>query len=222
MFISDESYGQGIIGLIAGRLVEEFYKPAIVISIGEKFSKGSARSVKGFNIIEFIRSSSELLVDAGGHPMAAGFTVETAKLLELQKNLEDKAELILNEGMLIRSLRVDCELPLSFIDFELYEALQKLSPFGMGNPEPTFISKKVLVKDLRLIGRDSQHLKLKISESRIMNHESSIFDGIGFGLGDKVKNFAIGDKVDVIYTISRDEWNGEKRLQLKIKDIRKP
>ncbi|MBI2614040.1 MAG: single-stranded-DNA-specific exonuclease RecJ [Candidatus Levybacteria bacterium] len=225
IFISHESYQPGVIGLIAGKMVEEFYRPAIVVSIGEKFSKASARSVHGFNIIEFIRGASELLIDAGGHPMAAGFTVETAKLLKLQKALEDKAELALSKDLLTRSLRIDCELPLSAININLYESLQALYPFGMGNPEPTFISKGVVVEDIRLVGAENKHLKFrfKIQDLRFM------IDGIGFGMGEMSAKIHIGDKVDIVYTIDENEWpaprslgevgNGEKRLQLKIKDL---
>ena len=217
LFIAHESYEQGVIGLVAGKMVEEFYRPTIVVSIGEKLSKASARSINGFNIIEFIREHSALLVDAGGHPMAAGFTVKTSKLLELQKALEDRAELILNKDLLTRSLKIDCELPLSFVDLNLYESLQKLAPFGMGNPEPTFISKGVMVEDIRLVGAEGKHLKLKF---RIQNSEFRI-DGIGFGMGALSSKIHIGDKVDIVYTIDENEWNGEKRLQLKVKDLLK-
>jgi len=226
IFIAHESYQPGVIGLVAGKMVEEFYHPAIVVSIGEKFSKGSARSVRGFNIIEFIRKHSSYLVDAGGHPMAAGFTIETTKLLDLQKALEKRAELLINKDLLTRSLKIDCELPLSAINLSLYESLQKLSPFGMGNPEPTFLSKNIIVEDTRLVGKDGKHLKLKF---RIQNSEFRI-EGIAFGMGNA--EIHVGDKIDIVYVIDENEWparqsnaqafaggNGEKRLQLKIKDF---
>ena len=217
LFISDESYQQGVIGLVAGKLVEEFYKPSIVVSIGEKYSKASARSVSGFNIIEFIRSASELLVDAGGHPMAAGFTVETSKLLILQKTLEEKAEELLDEDKLTRTLKIDCEIPMDFVNENMYEAIQNLSPFGMGNPEPTFVSRKVLIEDMRLVGRENKHLKLQF----MIHNSKFIIQGIAFGMGERASEFHIGDKVDVVYTIDENVWNGNKSLQLKVKDIRK-
>ncbi|MDP2585503.1 MAG: DHHA1 domain-containing protein, partial [Candidatus Levybacteria bacterium] len=204
----------GVIGLVAGKLVEEFYRPAIVISKGKKFSKASARSVRGFDMIELIRTASEFLVDAGGHPMAAGFTVETAKLLKLQKILENKAELILNKDLLTRNLRIDCELPLSSINIDLYEALQKLSPFGMGNPEPTFVS-KVTIEDMRPVGMENKHIKFYLGE----RGSGARFGAIAFNIDDKAKALRIGDVISIVYAISVDEWNGEKRLQLKIKDI---
>ncbi len=247
LFISHESYQQGVVGLVAGRLVEEFYRPAIVVSKGEKISRASARSVKGFNMIEFIRGASQFLIDAGGHPMAAGFTVETEKLEILQKNLEETAEKLLDETTLTRTLRIDCEIPLSVVNDDLYKSLQTLSPFGMGNPEPTFMSKEVVIEDLRTVGAENKHLKFRLSchaelvsasqkgarsrnkfgmtNSKFGMTNNQVWDdkigigGIGFGMGDRVGDINIGDKVDIVYTIDRDTWNGNNKLQLKIKDI---
>ncbi|MEK7160342.1 MAG: single-stranded-DNA-specific exonuclease RecJ, partial [Patescibacteria group bacterium] len=124
IFIADESYQQGIIGLVAGRLVEEYYLPSIVISKGKEFSKASARSVKGFNIIEFLREASDLLVDVGGHPMAAGFTVETKNLELLEKKLFASALKLIKKEHLERVLRIDLELPESFINLNTYSQIQ--------------------------------------------------------------------------------------------------
>ncbi len=219
LFIVHESYQPGVIGLVAGKLVDEFYRPAIVVSKGEKISKASARSIRGFNIIEFIRGASELLIDAGGHPMAAGFTVETDKLLFLQKKLEDLAEELIDGEKLTRTLRVDCELPLSIVDEKLYDEIQKLSPFGMGNPEPIFVSKNVVVEDSRLVGRDGKHLKMNL-KFKISNLKFQTIGGIGFGMGEKSSEIKIGDKVNIAFTIDQNVWNGDKKLQLKIKDIK--
>jgi len=217
LFIAHASYQQGVIGLVAGKLVEEFYRPAIVVAKGEKYSKASARSISGFNIIEFIRGASELLIDAGGHPMAAGFTVETAKLTLLQKTLEDKALELLDEEKLTRTVRIDCELPLSTVDSKLYQDIQELAPFGMGNPEPVFVSREVVIEDVRVVGSDGKHLKLKVKSQK---SKVKSFDAIAFGMGERANEFHIGDKVDAVYTIDEDRWNGTKKLQLKIKDIR--
>ena len=215
LFVVHESYDQGVIGLVAGKLVEEFYRPAIVISKGEKFSKASARSISGFNMIEFIRSVSEFLVDAGGHPMAAGFTVETAKLPRLQKALEERAGALLNADLLTRSLRVDCEIPLSLIDNDLNNAIEKLSPFGMKNPEPTFLTKNVLIEDMRLVGNEGKHLKFTFSDLK----SGARFGAIAFGMGEMFSKIKVGDKLNIVYVIDENEWNEEKRLQLKIRDF---
>ncbi len=228
LFIYDESYEQGVIGLVAGRLVEEFYKPSIVISKGEVYSKASARSISGFNIIEFIRSELALLVDVGGHPMAAGFTVETTKLALLEKNLKRKAKELLDEEKLKRSLKIDLELPGSLISQKLYDAIQKLQPFGMKNPEPTFLTKNLVIEDMRLVGNDGKHLKMRltiddppaIASKALRAGLRFTIEGIAFGMGEET-GFKMGDKVDVVYTLSENEWNGSKTIELKIKDIRK-
>jgi len=215
LFIVHESYDQGVIGLVAGKIVEEFYRPTIVVSKGEKFSKASARSISGFNMIEFIRSAQEFLVDAGGHPMAAGFTVETAKLPLLQKALETKAATLLNKDLLARSLRVDGEIPLSLINNNLNKAIEELSPFGMKNPEPTFLTENVLVEDMRLVGNEGKHLKFTFGDKKL----GIKLPGIAFGMGEMFSKIKIGDEVTIVYVINENEWNGEKRLQLKIKDL---
>ncbi len=234
LFTSHESYQQGVIGLVAGKLVDEFYRPAIVVAKGDKYSKASARSVSGFNMIEFIRTASELLVDVGGHPMAAGFTVETEKLLLLQEKLEESAEKAVGEDLLARTLRIDCEIKLSDIIPDFYEQLQTLEPFGMGNPQPTFVSRGVTIEDMRLVGADSRHLKFRLSchpERSEGSQDSSpasrraqndiLMDAIAFGLGERAGEFHIGDKVDIVYIIEQDTWNGNQKLQLKIKDIQR-
>jgi single-stranded-DNA-specific exonuclease len=212
IFISDKSYQPGIIGLVSGKLTEEYYRPSIVVSVGEEFSKGSARSVSGFNIIEFIRQFSDLLVDGGGHPMAAGFTVKTKDVKTLEKRMEERAEKEIDESLLIRKLKIDCELPLELITLVLFQNLSRLSPFGYGNPEPIFVAKSLTISSMRLVGADSRHLKI------VLESERARFEGIIFGY-DKSLDLKIGDKIDTVYNITVNEWNGNKKLELKIKDV---
>lgn len=215
IFVSDAEYNQGVIGLVAGKLVEEFYRPSFVVSIGEKYSKGSARSINGVNIIEMIRSVSECLVDAGGHPMAAGFTVETEKIEDFKKALEKIAEDLIGEELFKRTLTIDCELNFKDIKLDLYKKIQQLSPFGIGNFEPIFVSRNVIISDQRYVGSDGKHAKLLLSQEGF-----GTFDGIAFGMSERLKNFNIGDKIDVAYSIDLNEWNGNRILQLKVKDIK--
>jgi single-stranded-DNA-specific exonuclease len=215
IFIADESYQQGIVGLVAGRMVEEFYLPSIILSKGEKYSKASARSIKGFNMVEFLRSASDLLVDIGGHPMAAGFTVETAKIELLEKRLYESAQKLLTKENLERILRIDCELESQLINSETYSLIQQLSPFGMANPEPTFVTKDLTVQDIRIVGKDGKHLKLRFRAGN-----SGVFiNGIAFGIGEDSK-LKIGNKVDVVYTLSENSWGNRQSIELKIKDIK--
>lgn len=215
LFIADSQYKEGVIGLVAGRLVEEFYLPSIVISKGKIYSKASVRSVKGFNVIEFLRQASDLLVDVGGHPMAAGFTVETQKLDQLEKKLYKLSAKLINKDHLERVLNIDLEILPDFINFETYDLIQKLKPFGMANPEPTFLTKNLIVENLKVIGKDGKHLKLNLKSK-----DSSFWiEAIAFGMGE-LNTLEIEDKIDVVYTIDVNEWNGNKKLQLKVKDIK--
>ena len=183
IFIADESYQQGIVGLVAGRMVEEYYRPSIVISKGKKYSRASARSVKGFNMVEFLRNASDLMVDIGGHPMAAGFTIETTKLELLEKRLYESAQKLLTKEHLERILRIDCELNPTLINYGTYSLLQQLSPFGMANPEPTFLTKNLTISDIRVVGQAGKHLKLNL-KSQIANFN---FSAIAFGMGEENK-----------------------------------
>ncbi len=215
IFISHETYNPGVIGLVAGRLVEEYYRPAIVLAIGEKFAKASARSIPGFNIVEAIRTCSDLLVDVGGHPMAAGFTVEVKNLLLLQEKLEILAEKELDEEKLTRVLTIDAEVPLEWVTEALWTALEKLAPFGFGNYEPVFATRGVTVLESRLVGKEGKHLKLRIKGG----DRVKAIDAIAFSLGHLSGNLAMGTKVDIAYTIDMNEWNGSRKLQLKVRDI---
>lgn len=215
IFISDKSYQPGVVGLISGRLTEQFYRPSIVISEGVEIGKASCRSVAGFNIIEFIRKFSDLIEDKGGHPMAAGFSVKTENIPLLKKRMEEAAEKEIDDNLLIRNLKIDCELDLEFISFDLFDQILKLSPFGHANPEPTFMAKNLEITDLRFVGKDSSHLKLNLKQIGSLQ----VFKSILFGY-DKKLDLKIGSKVDVVYNISLNEWNGNKSLELKMKDVK--
>lgn len=213
LVIGHETYKEGVIGLVAGKLVEAYYRPAIVLSIGETVSKASARSVSGFNIIDFLRSHLDHFINVGGHPMAAGFTVETAKIAQLQEALEATAAELLTEEILTRTLKIDVELPFAILDKALYQKLQQLAPFGMANPEPVFATKDVRVDAIRVLGKEANHLKLKLSQ------EGKSFEAIAFGMGELAAQLKTGNKIDIAYILDENAWNGTTTLQLKIRDI---
>lgn len=215
LIVSDTTYNPGIIGLVAGKLVEQYYRPSIVIAEGEIFSKASARSIPGFNIVEFIRGAGDLLVDVGGHPMAAGFTVETKRLDELKAFFESQATTAITDDLLTRVLNVDMELPVSLISEALWKALQSFAPFGLGNYEPVFVTNGMMIENVRRIGLKNNHLKLKLSD----RSNKRTMDAVGFGLGDLFEDLHPGNAIDVAYTIDENVWNGTKTIQLKLKDI---
>lgn len=209
---SSADYKQGIIGLIASRLTEEFYRPALVISEGEEISKGSARSIKGVNIIELIRSSSTYLLEMGGHPMAAGFSLKTRDITSFTKEISKNAAEYIEEQYFQRSINIDFELNDELITEKTYLEIQKLAPFGMGNNEPTFLTKNLEILDIKKIGKDKTHLKFVLGTGKNRIH------AIGFGLGKFDEIPESGDIIDVVYTLSINEWNDRKTLQLVIRD----
>ena len=213
LVVAHESYHEGVIGLIAGNLVEAHYRPAIVLSKGEVFSKASGRSIRGFNIVEAIRSCSELLVGVGGHPMAAGFTVETKNIEALAKRLNEIALSRITDDMLEKALRIDGEIPFQIVTSELYDALQTFRPYGIGNPEPVFATTGVEILDVRTVGRDQTHLKLVVRQGH------TTFDAMAFGKAKLFPGIVPGSKADIAYSISLNEWNGKTSLQLIVRDI---
>ena len=221
--IAHESYHEGVIGLAAGKLVEEFYRPAIVISKGEKLAKASARSISGFNIIEAIRSVEHLIIQGGGHPMAAGFTIESSKIEEFETQINKVSDKLLNEEVMQRKLKIDLEIKFDQINlprlaagkagWALAEKLQEFEPTGLGNPIPTFCSREVEVIDARVVGADGKHLKLKLKQG------NTFFGAIAFGFGELLAKITPDTKIDIAYAIEVNSWNGSREIQLKVKDI---
>jgi single-stranded-DNA-specific exonuclease len=214
LFVSHESYNQGVIGLIAGRLAQTYNLPAIVLAEGEEFSKASARSITGFNIVETIRRAADLLVDVGGHPMAAGFTVATKNIPALKQRLLEFAAAEITDEMMIRIVKIDLPLQIQEVTKDMYKIVQKLSPFGVGNTQPVFASYDVEVVKIQTVGKEGKHLKM------VLKTGGSPIDAIGFGLGEYMSKIHHGDYIDVAYTIDVDNWNNQSRLQLKLVDVK--
>jgi len=220
IFAADESYHQGIIGLVAGKLVEKFYRPAIVVWRGDGYSKGSARSVAGCNIVELIRAAEDLLVDVGGHPMAAGFTIETKNIEKFAQRIEQIAEEMIKPEDLVPQLKIDFEIDFSLITKDFYQLIRSLAPFGFGNPEPTFLIRNARVVELRAMGKEEQHLKLWLDDPQTPMVERLVAEAIGFGWGEWRDKLLPGDLIDVVFNLDLNRWNGHETLQLKIKDFR--
>ena len=207
-----ESYDEGVIGLVAAKLVEKYYHPAIAISIGEKTSKGSARSIPGFHITDHLRTAEKFLINVGGHSMAAGFTLETARLQEFISAISSPE---INVDLLTKKQRIDCEIPLSMIHDSFFTKLKSFEPYGLGNPTPVFISKDVQVSEIRRLGKNNQHLKMKIKNQELGNG----LDAIWFNPPLDIKHLTL-NIVDLIYQIDENTWNGQTKLQLVVKDIK--
>lgn len=206
-------YLPGIIGLVAGRLVDEFYRPAIVISENTPLSKGSARSIKGFNITEALGHQKKNLHNYGGHPMAAGFSIEKEKIPIFKEKILNYAEKTLNKEDLRPILDIDADLKVDDLNPELLLLMKEFEPFGVANSEPTFVTKGFEVMSVKTVGDGGKHIRLVL---RGQNYK--VFHCVGFGLGEKTIDK--GDFVDVVYNIKEDDWNGSKRLELKLKDFK--
>ncbi len=225
IFIEHEKYHQGIIGLIAGKLMEKYYLPSIVISRGETVSKASARSITGFNIIEAIREFESLLIDAGGHPAAAGFTIKTSEISNFKLLISKYADEKITDDLLEKTLKIDCELDWKNINRDFYNELARLEPYGMGNPEPVFCS-EAIIQNIRTVG-DGKHLKLTLcrhsgkAEGRVQNQNTEI-DAIFFNGGYLFPQLKTGQKIKLAYSLDLNTFNSKTNLQLKIKDIIAP
>ncbi len=214
IIVDSQSYPEGVVGLVASRLVESFYRPVAVIGKGEKAFKGSARSVSGFNITEAIHTQESLLVSHGGHAMAAGFSIEEKNIPEFRDNLVKLAADSLSDVQLTPVLRIDLEITLYAINEKLEQSLKEFAPFGIGNPEPTFLTKKLKTLEVKVVGKDKNHIKLKFQDEK-----GKVLEGIGFDLNSKKPDE--GDIVDIAYNIRENYWNSRKHLEARIKDIRK-
>jgi single-stranded-DNA-specific exonuclease len=212
--LSHEDYHEGVIGLAASRLVEEFYRPAIVISKNGEIAKASARSISGFNIIEAIRSLDHLYLEGGGHTMAAGFSIDPKNINKFSDAINLYAEKLLTPQILRRALKIDLEVPFLLLTGALYNKLKVFEPSGLGNPTPTFISRKVEVVDARPVGQEEKHLKLKLKQ------DGQIFDSIFFGGGKMYSDLNPTAIIDVVYRLEENSWNGHTNLQLLIRDLR--
>jgi single-stranded-DNA-specific exonuclease len=220
LLAAHESYNQGVVGLVAGKLAERFYKPALVLSIEGEFAKGSARSVSGFNIIDQLRNLKDLFIDLGGHPMAAGFSIKTKNIPELEKKLNALAEKKLTKDLLMPKVTADLKIGLENINWDLYNALEDFSPFGLGNPRPVFVSKNVDLISFRTVGRDQSHLKLTVKSKGLEHRNPVIFNTIGFNLGGLASQLLKADLADICYSLYKNVWNGKQNLELKLKDVK--
>jgi single-stranded-DNA-specific exonuclease len=209
-FVAAEDYLSGIVGLVAQRLTDEFYRPSVVVELGPERSRGSARSIPEFNITLALDQCSDLLVKYGGHSAAAGFTVANANLEPLQQRLRQIATRQLEDVELLPTLEIDAEVDLSEMDWATHALLEQLEPFGYANPTPVFLSREVFVRDARVVGE--RHLKMTLSDGR------AVWDAIAFRQGGWAGK--LPRRIDVVYTLEVNEWNEEKRLQLNVKDLR--
>ena len=207
----DESYSIGVIGLVASKLVDEFYKPAIIISLGPESGQGSCRSIAEFDVVSALAECHDLLTAYGGHPAAAGFTVPRRNLAHLEQKLVSLAVDRLSHLELRRELAIDAELPLAAFGGETFRLIENLSPFGHGNPEPTFLTRQVDVIECRSFGNQGEWLRLKLKQGNVT------WQAVDFESHKKPEE--IPSRVAVVYNLEKRCWSGEEVLGLSLLDF---
>ena len=215
MVLHSPDWHLGVIGIVASRLVDAHYRPAIMLSTVEDKIKGSARSIKGFNIYDALKECEDLLEQFGGHEFAAGLTMSRDNLDEFRLRMNEIAYNTLLNNDFKPELEISGELDLSRIDMKFWKLLTLFEPFGPGNMRPVFVSRNVCIEGLpSIVG--SGHLKMKVK-----SENSAVFDAIGFNMHEyepRLRNCK-QDRIDVAYVLEENYWNGKRTIQMRLKDI---
>lgn len=209
MVFSREGWHQGVLGIVASRLLDRYYRPTLVLTIRDGKATGSGRSIDGFNLYHALEKYSHLFERFGGHYHAAGLSLKVSNMEALKAGLEETALDVLSEEDLIPTIKVDATLRLSDLSIHVMRQIQSLAPFGSGNSEPIFYTDSLDVLWSGIVGEN--HLKLKVKQER------KIMDAIGFGLA--AFHPLDGKVIDMVFTPKMDQWQGRERIQLQIIDL---
>lgn len=211
--LSSSGWHQGVVGIVASRLVDKYYKPVLMIALEGDQGKGSGRSIPGFHLFNAISSCSGLLIRFGGHAQAAGFSISADNIGHFRKALNDYARGV-DDDVFVPGMELDATISFTDITDELVGEINKLAPFGHCNPGPMLACRGVRLVSCREIGKNGGHLKLTLKEN------GAFLDGIGFKLASCAGEIAAASEVDVAFLPSINHWRGRKSLQLEVKDIR--
>lgn len=210
-----EHFHEGVIGLLAGRLVEQFSKPAVVISTGGEILKGSARSIKGVNITDLLRSVREELVDVGGHPMAGGFSVKPGQLEVFSQKLFAVAHETITVEQLEPSVELECVLPDHLVTKETVRLVQQFAPFGAANTQPVFAVQSVTVMSVQTLGKEQQHLKFLLE----IAGTGEVIEALWWRAAARQSEFTVGQVVSVAGKLEVSTWKQKEKLQLIVQDV---
>lgn len=216
LMLAHDEWSVGMVGLVASRLVDRYQRPAIVLARGDNLSRGSARSIDGFNIVEALAECQDLLVEHGGHSHAAGLTVETGHLVELEERLVARLRLTFGSEIPPPTLRLDAELHPTELTLATEHLIASLEPLGAGNPAPVFLSRGLSPTRVRT-SRDGKHLMFDVSGSRGPVTHAVFFHG-----ASRAEELRAHGRIDLAFTLRRDNWDGQARLELEVVDFRPP
>ncbi|NLC38567.1 MAG: single-stranded-DNA-specific exonuclease RecJ, partial [Clostridia bacterium] len=215
--LSSPLWHAGILGTVASKMVDIYGKPVILLAVEGEQARGSGRSIPGFNLYRALESCREMLIKAGGHEQAVGLTLETSQLGKFKEKINAYARPRLVQEVSQPTLMVDAEVLPGQLDENLMRELEALQPFGYSNPEPVLLCRQTGLLDCRVVGREGKHLKLKVLA------ETSQLEAIAFNFGHLTETAAaLEQNTDLVFSIERNVWNGQEKMQLKIKDFRFP
>jgi len=211
--VHKQGWHKGVLGIVASRIVDKYYRPTVVISVEDGMGTGSARSIDGFHLHEALANCASVLENYGGHKRAAGLRLKHDNIEVFRQAMNDFARAVLPLEKFIPTLEIDCEIPLSVIDLNVVEIISSMEPHGEGNPAPVFCSRGLTVKSPpSLLGKDT--IKFWVSDG------VKTISAVGFGMGSFKDRVKLGEKVDLAYTPSIDDWNKAPTVQLMLKDIK--
>ena len=212
--VADEKWHPGIVGIVAGRLVEKYKVPAIVLAKKNGKAVGSARSIPGLNIYEIMQKHSYLFERFGGHALAAGLTIKTQNIPKLKQAISGSLKELSSEEQL-PVIEIDMEVPLSYWTPEKVRQLSILEPFGEGNPYPIFMARHLRISDFITVGPTNQHLKFWF-----VDEQKNAFQGLWWNFAEHIKSLSVGMYVDIVYTPKISNWNGKTTVDFIIKDMK--
>ncbi|MBC8631482.1 single-stranded-DNA-specific exonuclease RecJ [[Eubacterium] tenue] len=213
LVIANKGWQHGVIGIVASKLTEKYYKPTILLTIEDEEATGSARSIKGFSIFDTLVKCSDLLGKFGGHEQAAGLSMDKNNIDELRRRVNEIADYNLTDEDMIENISVEFELNEGSIDFNLIEELHSLEPFGMSNPSPRFIIRDLEIRSIFRMGKEKNNLKLNLEKDKV-------YECVGFNMAYMAENYEVGDKVDVLFQLDENNYMGNRKIQFLLKDIR--
>ncbi|MDP6852982.1 MAG: single-stranded-DNA-specific exonuclease RecJ [Candidatus Marinimicrobia bacterium] len=215
IILGSEDWHPGVVGIVASRIKETFARPAIIISFEEDEGKGSCRSIYGFDMVDALRECASSLTGFGGHPIAAGLSLQKEKFDAFKATFLKVAENQISTEELTPTIMVDSELNLEDLDHRMLKFLNSMEPYGPGNMRPIFTTKNIRVEGIpQLLGRDQNTLKFSVKQKK------TPFESIGFNMAEHYEKLILNSPIDIAYVIGENEWNGKRTVQLELKDIK--
>jgi single-stranded-DNA-specific exonuclease len=212
--LGSKDWHAGVIGIVASRLVDTYHRPAVVLAIGEAHAQGSARSIPGFDLYEAIKDCADVLLRFGGHAAAAGLKIAEEQISAFSRLFDQRCRNALTPEQLERVLNIDAEVPLGVLNLRVLEEMDKLEPYGVGNPRPVLMASRLqVVGEPRIVGDKKNHLQLRLKQDDV------VMKAIGWNLAERGRTLVAGSSCSIVFQPSVNEWNNRREVQLEIRDF---